>query len=978
MALRSMTNEQILADIEVGIIDRDRIFTGYKPLGELVDTTGLNFEERRRRTCSQFFTPYPVIKFLTMALNLEEIGTGIVLDNSCGMGRMFRYLPSSARKIGIELEPNACKVAKVLYPDAAIIQGDLIDFILPRNSVDVSLLNPPFSIRLERRDSGLFNAQWGKLGVRSSVLSHIAALEIAVRASEFYIATILPKAFFLNETTRMFDQWLQSSTRKIMQIDLPDDIYPGARVSTVLLVYYKQSYYHSDNKPFTKTITRLEELDDVLTEWFATEYYESVKQSMSRIERYPKAMPELTPRELKALPPVKEPSIPRFGESKVKLCINPINTCLHVKADSVLTKLKVAAWKASYGTVYNKGAQVDVQNWWIGARRASSYYDDNIPQSYVSELEKIFDKVELDEQVLNVQLKAQRWLARQKAPFEQWIQNEAGIWEQKYKEGGICTLFPGLYEQQKKKLQRVLFEHPNLVLWQWQQHDIIRLSIKQHGILATDMGLGKTRMGIAAALLSGCKHILVVTESKLIGQFVGELKQFGCDFQVIERYSDTKQLRHFNLIAYSRLWRKAKKSKTFAKALKKRIGYVILDEAHNIKANDSKRSLACRSMHPKHWLLMTGTPIANYPRNIFSLLVCAFGDGTELLKYGYHTPYIDEETYRWSLTSGTRMFKEHFVTISSYVSHQFEETLDKGIRRREFPIVKDINLWHDLLAPLMIRRCREEPEVMREVKIPEPEVHEVWVNPSKDHITHYRKWLDEFAQWYLDELRAEAEGDHKMDMIMLLAQITKLQFVSTIPQSGKVQSDKRVDYNWIGGLTSKQEEALNLASKYASQRKKIIIYSERPELQYLLNKELTRRGIKSLVFTGEQPVSKREEILRDFKVKNFSVLLATTSVGGTGLNIPQASVIIFVDQSWTPAIHEQAIARVCRPQQKERPIVLKLHNRGMIDEYMKQMMDVKQEGIKEAIDWQAHGFDPANWLDFRDLSAKYLKEEGYL
>ncbi|GAI13461.1 unnamed protein product, partial [marine sediment metagenome] len=31
--------------------------------------------------------------------------------------------------------------------------------------------------------------------------------------------------------------------------------------------------------------------------------------------------------------------------------------------------------------------------------------------------------------------------------------------------------------------------------------------------------------------------------------------------------------------------------------------------------------------------------------------------------------------------------------------------------------VKDIKVWHKMLAPMMIRRCRDEPEVMRDVKI---------------------------------------------------------------------------------------------------------------------------------------------------------------------------------------------------------------------------------------------------------------------
>jgi len=253
----------------------------------------------------------------------------------------------------------------------------------------------------------------------------------------------------------------------------------------------------------------------------------------------------------------------------------------------------------------------------------------------------------------------------------------------------------------------------------------------------------------------------------------------------------------------------------------------------------------------------------------------------------------------------------------------------------------------------------------------------VWIPPSKEHIEYYELWLDEFAKWFLAELKKELDGDHKMDMIMLLVQIGKLQFVSTIPQSGKIKSNKVVNYNWNGGLTAKQEKIIELAIQHINQNQKVIVYSERPELQNLLAVQFRRKGIKALVFTGEQVIPQREEILREFR-KHAPLLLATTTVGGTGLNIPEAQIVIFADQSWTPAIHEQAIARVCRPQQKNKPLVYKLFNSGFIDEYMKQMMDVKKEGIDEGIDWQQHTFDPSNWLSFRDMSYKYLQAEGYI
>jgi len=969
-------NQKIFKQIESGNINREFIFESFKGLGETVEHHGFNPNEKRNLTYQQYFTPYLVVEFITKALNLDSAENVIVFDNSAGMGRMFRYLHPSTRIIGIEKEERAYKVCKALFPNAQIIQDDLINHILPFKSVDVSLINPPFSMHLEKRDSGLYNAQWGARGPKSSVESHIAELEIAIRASDYYVAVILPTTFFTNESTRIFERWIKDNAIEVLRIDLPEDAHAGAFWATTLIIYdTRTNHRYAIREPYHWTVNKLAELNGLLPEWQNTEYYQQyVRKFIEDTVIYQKQDVTLkSPGEIE-LPKVITPKIPLTGNTKVKVCLNPTNTALHLKTHDLLTSLKVQEYKDSLGERYNKATKSYVSEWWIKARRPEAFYNPAIPEEINDNINPIGDVV-FDDQIIDVSNKVSRWLKLQRTPFEQWIQKEDGTWELKFEEDGVCTKYPELYRQQSKKLEKILDDHP-LELWNWQKHDVIRMSIKQHTLLAADMGLGKTRMIIALGLMHGCKHNLIITESKLVGQFAGELKQFGCDVNIIEKYSDTniKHLKQFNLIAYSKIWRKATPSKTFAKALKKRCNFIALDESHAIKANDSKRALACRSMHPKHWCLSTGTPIANYPRNIFSLLVCAFGDGSELFPYGYWNPYIQQ----YGCTSGTREFRERFVTVDSYISNQFDQTLDKGKRIREFPIVKDIDAWHDMLAPMMIRRCRDEPEVMRDVKIPEPELKEIWVKPSNEHIDYYKLWLDEFAEWFMAELKAELAGGHKMDTIMLLVQIGKLQFVSTIPQSEKIKSDKVVNYNWNGSLTEKQEKIIELATQHINQNKKVIVYSERPELQKLLAEEFKHKGIKALVFTGEQPIPVREEILREFRVNHAPLLLATTTVGGTGLNLPEASVVIFADQSWTPAIHEQAIARVCRPQQKNKPLVYKLFNSGFIDEYMKAMMDVKKEGIDEGIDWQQHTFDPSNWISFRDMSYRYLQQEGYI
>jgi hypothetical protein len=140
--------------------------------------------------------------------------------------------------------------------------------------------------------------------------------------------------------------------------------------------------------------------------------------------------------------------------------------------------------------------------------------------------------------------------------------------------------------------------------------------------------------------------------------------------------------------------------KTFAKAMRRRFQFIAVDEAHKIKAKDSEQAKAVRMLKARYKLLSTGTPIANYPHNIFSLLVFGRGDGTELNPYGYYNPIeqTDEQGYTSGYTTGTRQFKEDFISIE-WVAPQFEQTLDKGMKAREMPKIKDTAKWWAMMSP---------------------------------------------------------------------------------------------------------------------------------------------------------------------------------------------------------------------------------------------------------------------------------------
>src|SRR5450759_4382402 len=198
---------------------RDFILHNYKTLGQTVKIEGdrglADMARRREANYAQFFTPSEIIWFITSALGLDKTDKKpIVVDNSCGIGKMFQFLSQSCMKTRIEIEEQAYHMAARLWPDAKIANDSLINH--PDIEGDYFLINPPFSMQLEQKNIPLENAGWGGLGPSSSIQSHIAALEIAISRASKYVAAVLPMGYFTNENTYTFEKWVNAHAEIVL------------------------------------------------------------------------------------------------------------------------------------------------------------------------------------------------------------------------------------------------------------------------------------------------------------------------------------------------------------------------------------------------------------------------------------------------------------------------------------------------------------------------------------------------------------------------------------------------------------------------------------------------------------------------------------------------------------------------------------------------------------------------------------------
>lgn len=96
-------------------------------------------------------------------------------------------------------------------------------------------------------------------------------------------------------------------------------------------------------------------------------------------------------------------------------------------------------------------------------------------------------------------------------------------------------------------------------------------------------------------------------------------------------------------------------------------------------------------------------------------------------------------------------------------------------------------------------------------------------------------------------------------------------------------------------------------------RRKVVVFSYfRRTVEYLASKLLSV-GVTNVAIHGGMPVEEREQQIDSFLAQGSGVaILITSDVGGEGIDLQQASVIVNYDLPWNPMVVEQRIGRLDR------------------------------------------------------------------
>jgi hypothetical protein len=130
-------------------------------------------------------------------------------------------------------------------------------------------------------------------------------------------------------------------------------------------------------------------------------------------------------------------------------------------------------------------------------------------------------------------------------------------------------------------------------------------------------------------------------------------------------------------------------------------------------------------------------------------------------------------------------------------------------------------------------------------------------------------------------------------------------------------------------------------------RRKVVVFSTFRRTLEHLRQALSTQKVANRMIHGEVPVEDRELAIDEFLDRDDVPVLLTSEVGGEGIDLQRASVVINYDLPWNPMVVEQRIGRVDRiGQESPRIVVINLVVADSVEEVILERL-LKKIGVFE-------------------------------
>lgn len=451
------------------------------------------------------------------------------------------------------------------------------------------------------------------------------------------------------------------------------------------------------------------------------------------------------------------------------------------------------------------------------------------------------------------------------------------------------------------------------------------LAARRFGILADEMGIGKSAQSIAAADLVRAKKILVICRAVARHNWKNEFQKFSAVPRSIRIINGTLPLADYGegdlfpredviICSFEGVGVVAHHLGT-----DNNFDLVIVDESHFVKSTDAKRSKMifgkdgiCRRT-ARMWCL-TGTPTPNGKADELWLALFTFG-AAKMAKPDFIKFFCTTKPTGYGLA----------VTGSKTDS----ATLDS---------------WKKMVDPVLLRRRLDDTNL----NLPDITYETITVEPGEVDITEHAEWirysLDPESRELLNKKLATEYGllsgileNNKMSPDLLEIIKAEAGSISTIRRFNGLQKIEPVCDLIKGELESGLYQ-------------KIVIFAMHRACIKGIEARLSE--FKPVVVWGGSKPERVERHIEKFQDRNSNcrVFIGQIIAAGTSINLTTATECVIVEQDFTPGNNDQAVKRLLRIGQKNNVRVRTIALDEALDRRVTEIVQKKIEDINHLFD----------------------------
>ena len=414
--------------------------------------------------------------------------------------------------------------------------------------------------------------------------------------------------------------------------------------------------------------------------------------------------------------------------------------------------------------------------------------------------------------------------------------------------------------------------------------------------LFDEQGMGKSKIVIDSMLFCLEKKtidsVFVICQKSLLGTWRKEvlkhsyLKSNIIKGNIRQRGRNFLNFAHFHIMNYETVIQEIEKIKVFLALYKFAL---VLDESQVIKNPNSKVTKHLLQIAPlaTKKIIITGTPIANKPEDIWSQFY--FLDSGNTLGDNYEN------------------FKKRFC-----IKLKGEGELKK--------YESELGRLKEQINSCSIRRTKELLELPEKIYV------EKFINLSKDQNYLYRKAKEELCI----EIKNADEDIIIKNIDNYLVKLLRLTQIASNPAL--------LSSNYLE-VPAKFLEIDKILKNILKENKAIIWTNFRGNIKTLC-KRYKEYGAQ--VFYGDIPIADRDKIVDRFmSEESVRLLIANPAAAKVGLTLTSANYAIYLDRNFKMDDYIQSQDRIHRIGQQKKCQIIKLIAKNTIDEYVDEILEKK-------------------------------------